>query len=220
LPSERILAERYGMSLAPIRQAILDLAKEGVLYRVRGQGTFLRERPRAERVSVLASFTESLRDRGARVDVSIIRQERVTPPLEVAKHLGTKRKTAMVLERVIAIDGEPAAILVSYVPAARFAGLAEAELPGGSLYRYLQDVHNAVPMRAETLVEVVRCSTSRSALLRVPSGTPLLQASGTVFDENNEVIEVFEVQYRTDLIRLRFDTLQTQEDIVGTPAGG
>jgi GntR family transcriptional regulator len=220
LPSERVLAERYGISLAPIRQAILDLVKEGVLYRVRGQGTFLRERPRAERVSVLTSFSESLRARGANVEVSVLRQEKVTPSLEVAKQLGTRRKKAVLVERVTTVDREPAAVLVSHVPAARFAALAGATLPGGSLYRYLEDVYGAVPMRAETLVEVVPCSTPRSAMLRVPPGTPLLQVSGTVCDESNEVIEVFEVQYRTDLIRLRFDTLQSQEDIVAAPARG
>lgn len=218
LPSERVLAERYGVSLAPVRQAILDLVKEGVLYRVRGQGTFLRERPRTERVSVLTSFSESLRDRGASVEVSVLRSEKVTPSLEVAKRLGRRRKKAVLVERVTTVDGEPAAVLVSHLPAARFGALAEARLPGGSLYRYLEEAHGTVPMRAETLVEVVPCSTSRSALLRVPPGTPLLQASGTVFDEANEVIEVFVVQYRTDLIRLRFDTLQSQEDIVAAPA--
>src|SRR5689334_22240186 len=41
LPTERDLAQRHRVSLAPVRQAILDLAREGVLYRVRGQGTFV-----------------------------------------------------------------------------------------------------------------------------------------------------------------------------------
>ena len=218
LPPERALAERYGVSLAPIRQAILDLVKEGVLYRVRGQGTFLRERPRTERVSVLTSFSESLRARGAVVEVSILRQERVIPSEEVLQRIGTLWKRAVLVERVTTVDGEPTAVLTSHLPAARFPALVGATLPGGSLYRCLQDAYGTVPMRAETLVEVVPCSTSRSSLLRVPPGTPLLEASGMAFDEADEVIEVFDIQYRADLIRLRFDTLQSQEDVVAAPA--
>ena len=48
LPGQQLLQEkeyasRFGISLAPVRQAILDLVKEGYLYRVPGKGTFVRE---------------------------------------------------------------------------------------------------------------------------------------------------------------------------------
>jgi hypothetical protein len=49
----------------------------------------------------------------------------------------------------------------------------------------------------------------------VAIGAPLLQASGAVFDADDDVIEVFEVQYRSDAVRLRFDTIQSAEDMVG-----
>src|SRR6266481_5894736 len=38
LLQEREYAARFGISLAPVRQAILDLVKEGYLYRVPGRG--------------------------------------------------------------------------------------------------------------------------------------------------------------------------------------
>src|SRR4029453_7111879 len=41
------------------------------------------------------------------------------------------------------------------------------------------------------------------------------QASGAVFDADDDVIEMFEVQYRSDAVRLRFDTIQSAEDMVG-----
>ena len=62
LAPEKELADRYGVSLSPIRQAILDLVKEGVLYRRPGSGTFLREPPRTERISVLGSFIGTTAD--------------------------------------------------------------------------------------------------------------------------------------------------------------
>lgn len=214
LPAERELAARYEVSLSPIRQAILDLVKEGVLYRRPGAGTFLREPPRTERVSVLTSFSESLRARGVNVDVDVLAQEKVPAPPAIAELLGRATRRAILVERLTIIDGRPAAVLRSHLPAARFPGLERAELPGGSLYRYLSSVA-VTPMRAETTVEVVPCSTSRSELLRVPVGAPLLQATGAVFDAHDDVIEVFEVQYRSDAVRLRFDTMQSAEDVVG-----
>jgi GntR family transcriptional regulator len=214
LPPERELAERYGVSLSPIRQAILDLVKEGVLYRRAGSGTFIRGAPTTERVSVLTSFSESLRARGARVDVVILRQERTRTPAAIADVVGREAKHVVVIERVTVSDGEPAAVLRSSLPAGRFPGLERAALPSGSLYRYLEDVAGVVPMRAETTVQVVPCSTARSEQLRVAAGSPLLRASGAVFDGDDDVIEAFEIDYRADAVRLRFDTLQTAEDVV------
>jgi GntR family transcriptional regulator len=214
LPSERELAARYDVSLSPIRQAILDLVKEGVLYRRRGAGTFLREPPRTERVSVLTSFSESLRARGVDVHVDLLAQRKVPTPAEIADLLTPPTRRVILIERVTIIEGIPAAALRSHLPGARFPGLEHAELPRGSLYGYLESV-GVRPVRAETTVQVVPCSSSRSERLRVAIGAPLLQASGVVFDAEDDVIEVFEVQYRSDSVRLRFDTIQTAEDMVG-----
>jgi GntR family transcriptional regulator len=218
LPPEKELANCYGVSLSPIRQAILDLVKEGVLYRRPGSGTFLRDQPRTERVSVLGSFSESLRARGAEVEVVILSQHRMTT-LDAIVEVVDSAAEVVVIERLTIIDGEPAAVLRSSLPGGRFGGIEHAELPRGSLYRYLEDVVGVVPRRAETTVQVVPCSTARSEHLRVAVGAPLLQATGAVYDANDDVIEAFEVQYRPDAVRLRFDTLQTAEDVVGGARG-
>jgi GntR family transcriptional regulator len=220
LPPEKELANRYGVSLSPIRQAILDLVKEGVLYRRPGSGTFLRDAPRTERVSVLGSFSESLRARGAQVDVVILAQERTKTPPAIEGLVGPGTDEVVVVERLTLIDGEPAAVLRSSLPAGRFAAVARTSLPNGSLYRYLEDVAGVVPMRAETTVQVVPCSTVRSEELRIAAGSPLLQATGAVYDANDDLIEAFAVQYRADVVRLRFDTLQTAEDVVEGRARG
>ena len=134
--------------------------------------------------------------------------------------MGPAAHEVIVVERLTTIDGEPAAILRSSLPADRFAGVERATLPHGSLYRYLEHVVGVVPVRAETTVQVVPCSTARSEQLRVAAGAPLLQATGAVYDANDDVIEAFEVQYRSDVVRLRFDTLQSAEDVVGGGARG
>jgi DNA-binding transcriptional regulator YhcF (GntR family) len=41
LPPERLLAEMAGMSVGTVKKAVLNLVSEGLLYRVRGRGTFV-----------------------------------------------------------------------------------------------------------------------------------------------------------------------------------
>src|SRR5947209_16319783 len=64
LLQEREYATRFGISLAPVRQAILDLVKEGLLYRTPGRGTFVREQKVEEKISILSSFSESMKAKG------------------------------------------------------------------------------------------------------------------------------------------------------------
>ncbi|HYZ84530.1 MAG TPA: GntR family transcriptional regulator [Bryobacteraceae bacterium] len=45
IPSERDLAERYGISRASVRESITELIQAGVLFRTVGKGTFVTEMP-------------------------------------------------------------------------------------------------------------------------------------------------------------------------------
>lgn len=206
LPTERDLAQRHGVSLAPVRQAILDLAREGVLYRVRGQGTFVAGPPVVESVSHLAPFSETMRAKGYSVHVQVLRAETVPTPPVVAEGLTLDDKQVILLERLALVNGEPFVILAAFLPGQRYAGLLTGDLEDGSLYRTLRSRYGVVPVRAETLIEVAPCGTAQSALLQLAPGSPLLVAQGTTFDRNNVPVEYFRVHYRADRIQLRLDS--------------
>jgi GntR family transcriptional regulator, N-acetylglucosamine utilization regulator len=44
VPSEKQLCERYSVSRTTVRQAVGNLVQEGLLYHVKGKGTFVRKR--------------------------------------------------------------------------------------------------------------------------------------------------------------------------------
>jgi len=86
LPSERLLAERYGVARATVTQAVEGLVSRGLVYRVHGSGTFVAE-PKFRQPLTLTSFTEDMRARGM-TPGSVVRSQAVVPASEVvARHL-------------------------------------------------------------------------------------------------------------------------------------
>jgi GntR family transcriptional regulator len=219
LPPERELASRFGVSLAPVRQAILDLVREGLLHRVPGKGTFLRDRPPVDDVSFLFSFSESMRAQGLQVEVRPLRHEVITAPPQVADALGGERRV-LCFERIPFLEGEPAGLFTSFVSRSICPRLVVGERHGFSLYRALEDQFGVEPVRAQMVVAAEPCTTRQSELLGISTGTPLLHAEGTVFDREGRSYEYFEVVYRSDRIRLRLDTYRWAEDAVHGAAPG
>ncbi len=214
LPPERALAAEFGVSLSPVRQAILDLVKEGVLYRVRGKGTFVREQSLVEHVSILSSFTASMRAKGFDAEMRLLRDQKVRVPREIAQALGTGERTATLLERLALVEEEPVGLFASYLSPKRFPGAGAKLAERGSLSRVLEDDFCAVPVHADTIVEVGRCTTAQSALLQIPAGSSLLIARGTSYDAEGGAVEHFHVRYRPDRIRLRLDSHRYAEQVV------
>jgi GntR family transcriptional regulator len=214
LVRERELAARWGVSLAPVRQAILDLVRDGYLYRVRGRGTFVSAGKVEEKIAILASFTESMRAKGVDAHVRVLRQERVAAIGEVAQALGTGDGELVAIERMATVEDEPVALLTAYLPAAAFPGLEELELEDRSLYETLRQRYKTTPQRAESVIEVIRCGIEEAGVLRIERGTPALQVEGTTFDERQRAIEWSRVVYRADRFRFALESYRGSEGVV------
>src|SRR5215831_14151043 len=111
LLQEREYAARFAISLAPVRQAILDLVKEGYLYRVPGRGTFVREQKVEEKISILSSFSESMRAKGLSPVLGVVALgvSRLPPTIRAA--LAAEDQQYIFLQRVALIEGKAIALL-------------------------------------------------------------------------------------------------------------
>jgi GntR family transcriptional regulator len=223
LLQEREYAARFGISLAPVRQAILDLVKEGYLYRMRGRGTFVREAKVEEKINLLSSFTESLRAKGLRAEMRIVGIGIVAAPEGMRKFLAradASDASVVSIRRVAVVEGEGIALLSAYLPAELVPGLERVSLEGRSLYQTLEERHGIVLARAETAIEVVRCGAEDAALLGITQGTPLLLAEGATYDVSNRFIEFSRVLYRADRFRFTLESFRRDDRVltlIGAP---
>jgi len=173
LPSERELTARYGVSRLTVREAIGQLVSEGVLYRVRGKGTFT-TLPRVDSRLHLASFTEDMHRRGMRPETSLLGHAELAPPAETAQALRlAPRTTAYWIFRLRKADGVPMAVERGWYHPAAAPRLLEQDLTG-SLYALLDQRYGARPEHATQTVLAEGADAETAGLLGVRPGSPLL----------------------------------------------
>jgi len=214
LPPERYLAELFGVSLAPVRQAILDTVSKGLLVRRRGQGTFVRGPGLEEKISILPSLTESLRGQQVEVATRVLRQERVPTPPEIAGALEMRSGDSTFLERLAIVSKEPVALLQTYLSARAFPGLVDVSFADQSLYELLGERYRTTVTWAESVIDVARCSSAEAEKLDVPVGEPLLRVEGTAFAEPRKPVEYFRVLYRSDRVRFHIESRRKTDRVV------
>jgi GntR family transcriptional regulator len=207
LPRERELAEFLGVSLAPVRQAMADLNKEGYLDRARGRGTFVRARKVDEKIAILGSFHEALRRQGIEPSMGVLDDEIGEAPKHVAGALGLRGGKVWKLRRQALIDGQPVALLTAWLPA-RYASSLRAgrNFAKESLYAALAEVHGVVMSQADNLIEVDRAGLDEATQMRLPPGAPLLKVIGVTRDQNDRRVEYSEVLYDADRFRFSIES--------------
>lgn len=220
LMRERELAERFGISLAPVRQAILDLVREGYLYRIQGRGTFVREHKVEQKISILSSFKQSMEGTDLTPEMRITEQRKLPASDALRSALHTSDSNIVMLRRVASVDGEPIAVLSAFLPEGLVPGLESLILTNGSLYQTLEQEYGIVLARAESAIEVASCHTPEGALMNLPVGTPVLQVQGVTYDIRGKGVEYSQVIYRADRFRFTIESFRRDDRVlhlIGAP---
>ena len=206
LPSEREMAQRFGVSRMTLRQALDQLEGEGRLERVRGSGTFAR-RPTVAMGPALTSFTEDMRARGLVPSSRLLGFTRVPTDSVVQQALDLPASAEVIwMERLRFADDEAICIEVAQFPV-RYQRLLE----GGDLD---QSVHallrsgGVVPFCVVRQVRAVAANERETRLLHLPSGAPALEVLDVFTDVGGRPIQFARSRYRFDRYEVRMSALR------------
>jgi GntR family transcriptional regulator len=206
IPHERQYAEHLGISLAPVRQALLALVRQGYLLRVRGKGTFVRDDKVIEKINLLGSFTDSLRSQGLAPSFTVTCAEAKPPPPEVREVFGGRTQRLFRLDRLASVAGGPLALLTAWLDPARFPDLAAQDFTKVPLYATLERLYGVQMGRALSTIEVVQIKDDEANLLQLAPGASALRVQGTTFDQDDRATEVSRVLYRADRFRFSLES--------------
>jgi GntR family transcriptional regulator len=193
VPTELQLAEQFGVSRMTARQAVQNVAAEGLVRRRRGQGTFVSPRPVHRRVGSLMSFTEDMRRRG--MSASSVLLEASLRPATVADmealRLDQGART-VVIRRLRLADATPMALEHAVLPLECAPVLAE-DLES-SLHEALINL-GRVPSLANSWISARVATKLEAQLLRVPVRSPLIVERRVVYDGAGAPLEHTETRY-------------------------
>ncbi len=200
LPSEREIATALGVAKMTVRQALLELKREGLIHRHRGLGTFVAF-PRFEhRLSRLMSFSEDIKLRGMKPGSRILSFGYIPSDGTIASHLGIEEgRNVLRICRLRLIDDQPVGIHDAYLP--NDIPISQDELEKReSLYALLEEKGFQL-VEADETIEAVPAEPMQAKLLGLNAGDPLLKVVRTVFSNHRRPIEYVIALYRSDLYR-------------------
>ncbi len=197
LPSENELCDLYAVTRATVRHALDLLEREGLVYRRKGKGTFLRRRVQLD-LARLSSTTKDMRARGWTPATRVLAVKTVT----AARHIQHQLKIpdpAQVWEvhRLRLADGEPISLQWSYIPSARAPGLEGHDL-AGSLYDTLRSAYGIELRTADQVIRTRLATDEEAPLLEIPAGAPVFAIERTSFDQADRPVEYLHALWRGD----------------------
>jgi DNA-binding GntR family transcriptional regulator len=190
LPNEMELADRYAVSRATVREAVLSLMDAGYLNRRHGSGTYVTSAPRTRHpLETSVSYTEMIREAGLKPGETVLARGERAASDEEATQLGLADDEELLLEveRVRLAGKRPVIYSLDRIPLGLLAGLAEDASGESSLYRLLERAGHPVARASARLLPVV-ATAKLARLLAVKRGTPLLHIDQVDYDARGRAV--------------------------------
>jgi GntR family transcriptional regulator len=209
LPAEGKMSDIFGVSRITIRQAISDLQKEGVIFKVPGKGTFVSTPKVFQDLSQLEGFAEAMSRKGYEIFNEVISHVTSPAPTRIAEQLGLPSAANVTeIRRIRHINQEPVSLEITYLPEEIGERLRREDLAHRDIFLILERDYSIALGNAELQIGAIAADTGLAAALRVKEGTALLcierltrGADGTPLDFEYLYFRGEAFQYRLQIAR-------------------
>lgn len=199
LPGERTLAAHLAVSRQTLRQALQQLAEEGVLQPSPQRGWYVTTKLISDPPNVLQSFTDIAHARGLTPTTRVLASTKRAATLDEADRLAVAPASPVLeLRRLRSLDDIPVSVDHTIVALTRAPALTEVDLTDASLYGTLEHVCGVRVTRSNYSLRAEGAGEQCAELLHVPPGTPVLVGEEVTFDLADVPILCGQLVYRGD----------------------
>lgn len=208
MPSEAELGKAFDVSRITVRQALGDLQKEGLIFKIHGKGTFVAKPKAFQNVSTLQGLGESMSQRGYEV-INRLRSFRVVPAdAQVAARLQvTEGENVVQIKRARLVNRELVSLEITYLPEAIGLRLEKADLVSRDIFLILEN-DCALPLgHADLAIDAILADAELAHALDVEEGSPVMRIERLTHTADGAPLDYEHLYYRGDAFqyRLRID---------------
>ncbi|WP_018410340.1 GntR family transcriptional regulator [Methyloversatilis thermotolerans] len=208
MPSESQMMSAFKVSRITIRQALGDLQKEGLIFKVMGKGSFVAKPKAFQSLSRLQGFGEAMSSSGYETYSLLLSAKPVAVTPLVAQRLHLKKHDDMVFEiqRLRYLNREPISVDVSYFPLDIGERLTQEDLATRDIFVILENDFGHNLTHADVQIEAISADDSLARHLDIAEASPLLRIERLTWAGERPIDFEF-LYYRGDAFqyRLRID---------------
>lgn len=204
LPSESDLIGRYGVSRITVRQALGELEKEGLLFKVVGKGMFVSKPKPFQSLARLQGFAEAMSQQGHEIYNRLISLKFLPASAEVAQQLGLEEGSLVTeLRRVRHLNREPVSFDITYLSVSIGERLAKEDLTTRDIF-LIQENDYGIPLGyADLTIDAVLADAELAGLLQVAKDSPILRIERLTHNSDGIPLDFEYLYCRADNFQFR-----------------
>ena len=191
LPSQKDLAERYGVSRHVIRKAMDLLERRGVLAGRQGSGTYVRGKLVDYQITARTRYNDNVRKLDEASSFELLELQMRRAPVEMARALAMPRHSRVFDLYILRWTGrDPLCLARHYFSADRFADLAEHLPAATGIGDLLRRMGTPDFRRSSSTISARQPTRVEAQLLQIPHDSPVIVLEGRNVDLSGIPVEL------------------------------
>lgn len=204
LPAESEMSSIFGVSRITVRQALNDLQKEGVIFKIPGKGTFVSKPKAFQELTQLEGFAEAMSRRGYEIFNRVLSHQSVAVTPHVAQQLLLPPGSRVAeIQRIRHLNREPISLEITYLPEDIGERLRKEDLHSRDIFLILENDFGIALGHADLQVDAIPADTRLAVALQVAEGTPVLHIERLTHTAAGKPLDFEHLYFRGDAFQYR-----------------
>ena len=211
VPSERALMSQYGVSRITVRQALGELQKESLIFKLAGKGAYVAQVRPFQELGRLQGFAEAMEARGHETFNRVLSIEHRAASELVASRLRLAPGAPVTeLRRVRFLDRSPVSLDITWVPRAIGEKLERADLGSRDVFLILENDLGMPLGHADLVIDAGLADETLGAQLGIAVGAPVLRIERLTHDAGGRPLDYEHLYCRADNFQYRLRIERTK----------
>lgn len=210
LPAINQLADRFGVAIQTMRQALSLLESEGLVLRRQGFGTIVQNDPRNLQWLRLPTDWKSLVGMLDKLAVRVMLVEASDRMPKLREDEGKPLRAYKYVKRVHYSNDEPFCVIEFYLSAEIYLR-SPKQFRKQTVIPVLAKMKDLDIHQVRQTLDIDAADTETAKHLDIPLANPIARVRRSITDKNGQVLYVAEALYRSDVIHLDMDLSPPKE---------